>query len=280
MKLIKLICLAGLLPASLTAQTIQSADFFNPDFKVRRQGATSGILNVSVNTAKVEGTQSSGSTTWRHSAGGHAQVRTNVIVANLDAQLAAYTQTSGDSLVFGREITTSATLLGEDVGGQNLTPLINDLVGASVLYSWESDATMSGLAIAPNQVYEVSFRVTSGSGLPANLLSASTFGITNPEVSGTGAGSAELLNLLDVVTLGNQPDTGLFTFQFQSSQALDHLDFKFAATSGVSVSALGGSAENQNVLTFSEFTVNQVPEPSSLMLSGLLGGVCLLRRRR
>ncbi len=275
----------GLAPGCLLGQTIiGSSGFYDPDFKVRRAGATSGLLALSVNNNPVVASQGSGTRTWTHTAGGHAQVRTEVSVfvpvARLDAQLAAFTETTGNSLVFGREITTEAVFLGGliDVSDE-LEGLVNQVAGASVLYNWQSQAAISGLAIAQDQLYNVSFDVTSGAGLPANLLSASTFGITNASVSSSSNQSAELLNLANLVTLGTGSDTGTFNFQFKSSQALSQLDFAFAATTGVGVSALGGTAGNQNVLTFSNFEVTQVPEPSGLILSCVSAALLLKRRR-
>lgn len=289
MKITRLACLILLAPSPLIAQTlIEGPSFYDPDFKVRRPGATSGLLNLNVNNTSVSGNQTSGNSSWTHSAGGLAQVRANltvlsVPVANADVQLAAYTETTGDSLVFGRELSTEVTLLGGSTGGLNtfVDGLVNDVVGASVLYNWKSDASISGLAIAPNQLYQVNFNVTSGNGLPVNVLDSSTFGITTAGVTGASNESAQLLDLLGLLSIGSNSSTGQFSFNFKSATALESLDFSFAATTGVGVSALGGQAENQNVLTFSGFEVVQIPEPSALlMLSLSLGGICFLRRRR
>ena len=281
---IKLITSAlGLVPCCLFSQTIiGSTGFYDPEFKVRRNGQTSGLLSLTVTNTNTSNSQGNGTTTWNHTAGGHAQVRTTLIgVANLDAQLAAFTETSGDSLIFGREITTDASFLfgAVDVSSQ-LQGLANQVVGASVIYNWQSQAAVTGLAIAPNQLYNVSFEVTSGAGLPVDLLTASTFGITNASVSGASNESSTLLNLANLVTLGAGSDTGTFNFQFKSSQALSQLDFAFAATSGVGVSALGGTAGNQNVLTFSGFEVTQVPEPSASALTCASALLLLTRREK
>jgi len=284
-----LVCFAWMVPFFAHGQIIQSSSFFDPDFRARRPGATSGLLNLSANLNPYDVTQSSGNTSWTHSATGFVQTRTNVtapitgtLIANLDAQLAAYTETVGDTLVFGREITTSASLLGIPVLGQDtaLSGLVSGLAGASVLYSWNANSTVSGLAIAPNQLYQVSFNVNSASGLPVNLLSSSTFNITTSGVTGDFTNNAQLLNLLNVVSVGSAASNGVYSLTFQSNQALDHLDFNFAATSGVGVSALGGTAANQNVLTFSGFNVVAVPEASSASLVMLCGVIGLMRRRR
>jgi hypothetical protein len=276
---------ATLLAASAEAQNvIPAGTLFDPEFKVRQQGADSGTLNLTVDNTPVNETQANATVTWNHSAGGHAQVRADIEVvvplAHLDAQLAAFTQTVNDSLVFGREITTDVEILGAVSVGPTLQGLVNQVAGASVIYNWESDASVSGLAIAPNQLYQVDFTVTSGSGLPVNLLQSANFGITTAGVTGASNESATLLNLLNVVSIGNNSDTGNFSFIFKSNQALSSLDFKFDASTVTGVSLLGGTAPNQNVLTFSGFQVNAVPEPGSLGLAGVCIGMIALRRKR
>ncbi|MES2659468.1 MAG: PEP-CTERM sorting domain-containing protein [Verrucomicrobiota bacterium] len=268
-------------PGTLVAQTIiQSGPFFDPDLKVRRDGATTGTLALSVQNTPVDDSASNGVVTWTHSAGGHAQVRVAIPLANLDAQLAAFTRTVNDSLVFGREITTDAEILGIVNVGPALQGLVNDVAGASVIYNWQSDASVSGLTIAPNQLYQVDFTVTSGGGLPVDVLQSAKFGITTAGVTGASNESAMLLNLLDVVSIGNDPDTGNFSFTFISSQSLSSLDFRFDTSTVAGVSLLGGTDANQNVLTFSGFQVNAVPEPGSLALAGVCIGMITLRRKR
>ncbi|MEO5914964.1 MAG: PEP-CTERM sorting domain-containing protein [Luteolibacter sp.] len=284
-KTLILFALTVLIPGTMVAQTlIDSGTFYDPEFKVRQEGATSGTLTLSVDNTLVNDSQSNGTVTWNHTAGGHAQVRSQIVVvvplANLDAQLAAFTQTVNDSLIFGREITTDAEILGVVNVGPALQGLVNQVAGASVIYNWQSEASVSGLAIAPNQLYQVDFTVTSGNGLPVNLLQSATFGITTAGVTGASNESASLLNLLDVVTLGNNSSTGNFSFTFKSSQSLSALDFTFDASTVAGVSLLGGTAANQNVLTFSGFQVNAIPEPSSLALSGICIGLITLRRKR
>jgi len=266
---------------SLLGQTIiDSNSFFDPDFKVRRFGATSGTVNLSVNNTSISQTSAPGTYQWTHSAGGHVQARTFIpVVANLDVQLAAYTRTRNDSLVFGREFTSTAQLLGGIVDvGDEVEGLVNQVAGASVLYKWDSTATVSGLAIVPDQLYRVDFSVTSGSGLPANILNAATFGITTSGITGASNQSAQLLNVLDLLTIGSDSSTGNFSFLFKSDQNLSALDFNFAATSGVGVKLLGGTLGNQNVLTFSGFQVAAVPEPGTATMCG--GMLCFLAFRR
>lgn len=282
MKTTLLLALVTMAPSALVAQTIINSDsFFDPNFNIRRNGSASFVALTVTNTA-VSGTQSNATNSWTHSAGGHAQVRVAVpLLANIDAQLAAYTRTTGDTLVFGREITTDVEVLGGGNVGPTLQGLVNQVAGASVIYDWDSDATISGLAIAPNQLYRVDFTVQSASGLPVNLLSSSTFGITSAGISGANNNdTSTLLNLLGLITVGSGADSENVSFYFTSDQARTSLDFNFAATSGVGVSLLGGTALNQNVLSFSGFSVTAVPEPSSLALCGAFVSVLGLRRRR
>lgn len=265
-------------------QTIDTNSFFEPDFMVRRYGTTNIPLALTVTNDSVDGTASHNNVTWTHAAGGHAQVHTSLEVivplANLDAQLAAYTRTMNDSLIFGREITTEVELLGVVDVGPTLQSMVNEVAGAGVLYSWESNVQVAGLSIVPDQLYQVDFDITSGSGLPVNLLSSSTFGITTTGISGASNESAETLNLLNLITLGADTSTGHFSFQFKSDQNLNSLDFAFAASTGVGVSLLGGTSGNQNVLTFSGFQVTQIPEPRVAALLALMGVLPLFARNR
>lgn len=281
-------CIAGFIPMCMSAQEIiNSSAFYEPDFKVRRFGATGGLLSLSVTNSPVSDTMGVPGVSWTHSAGGHAQVRSNLtvpivgtVLANLDAQLAAYTETTGDTLVFGREITTDVELLGIVDPSLALEGLVNDVAGASVLYDWQAQATVSGLAIAPDQLYEATFSVTSGAGLPVGLLESSSFGITTASVTGASGESLQTLDLLGLLSIGSGSSTGDYSFLFKSDQALSELDFDFSATTGVGVSALGGTSGNQNVLTFSGFSVSPVPEPSVVAFAGIFAIAAGLRRRR
>jgi hypothetical protein len=282
MKTTLLLTLATMAPSALVAQTVINSDsFFDPEFKIRRNGSAS-LIALTVTNDDVSATQSNATRSWTNTAGGHAQIRASVpLIANVDVQLAAYTQTINDTLVFGREITTDVQLLGVIDAGPTVQGLVNQVAGASVLYNWESDSTISGLAIAPDQLYRVDFSVTSGSNLPVGLLESMDFGITSTGITGVNNGSsATVLNLLDLITIGAGSDSENVSFYFTSDQARTSLDFNFAATSGVGVSLLGGTAPNQNVLTFSGFSVTAVPEPSSVALCGAFVTMLGLRRRR
>ncbi len=286
MKTIPPMLLIALVPGAVFSQLIDSASFFHPDpMTVRRPGATSGIITAAVNNTLYTDGQSSGNVSWTYGAAGLIQTRATVTVivpiADLDVQLAALVRNEGDALVFGREITASATLAGIPVTGQgdNLNNLISNLVSASVLYGWSADASISGLDIQAGHVYQVSFDVTAAAGLPAGVLSAANFGITTAGVTDTSNQSVEVLNVLDLITIGGGESTGRFTLEFQSDQNLDELNFRFAAASTVGANLLGGSA-GQDYLTFSNFEVSPIPEPSTVALSGVLAGMLMLRRRR
>lgn len=265
-------CSCALLAAptlALSQSIINTGAFFDPDFEARRPGA-GGIALIVNNDEYRPASQSSGNVTWSHGAGGFAQAGVEFVGG---VELAAYAGTTGDTLVFGRELTTDGILL-------LLQPAIDLVVGASVLSTWSSQATVNGLTILPGQVYEARFTITSGPNLPVNLLDSMTFGITNDEISGVSSSSAELLDLLGVVTLGAGESTGDYAFQFTSSAALSSLTFSFDASSVVSLGLLGGAPGNQNVLTFSGFEVVPIPEPGSLGLASMAGALLFIRRTR
>lgn len=270
------LALAG---TGFSASIIDSAAFFDPDFRARRPGATSGLLSLAVNNTPYSVTNPPpGDTIWNHTASGLIQSRTNVLgLIGLDVQVAGYTETTGNSLVFGREITAEASAVGAEA---NLSALVNSVAGATgVQYNWESTVTAT-LPIDAGQRYQVSFEVTTGDGLTLGLLDSASFGISTPGITGTSAqGNAQLLNLLDILVLGGDR-TGEFTFDFTSAQELDSLEFFFKATDLAGVRLLGGTEGNENVLTFSNFEINAIPEPSSLVISALGVGLLLFRRRR
>jgi hypothetical protein len=251
---------------------IDSTTFFNPAFEARRPGA-GGIIDVQLNNAIYRNptpSRTSGNVTWTHGAGGFAEAGVLLVGG---VELAAYTETTGGSLVFGRELTTDGLL-------NLLQPALDAVVGAGVLSSWSSQATVTGLNIVPGQVYEARFNISSGSGLPVNLLSSMNFGITNDEISGVSQPSAELINLLGVVTIGSGASTDNFAFQFTTDTILNSLSFTFDAASAVNLGLLGDVPGNREILSFSDFEVVPIPEPSSFALAGLAGTALLIRRKR
>ena len=72
----------------------------------------------------------------------------------------------GTGLTFGRELT--AEVLG--LGG-TLTPALNDVAGVSLVQSWSSTGTV-GATIVSGNTYQVTIDVTTGLGIPVDLLTA------------------------------------------------------------------------------------------------------------
>ncbi len=261
------------------------SQIFSPVDGIRPPGDNTGLLTVRVNEDTATKNSAPGTVVWGYSARGHIQGGANISalgipVAELDAQLFASTRTTGTSLVFGRGTSLEASLLGAPVAGQdgNLNALLNTLVSANVLYNWSASATVTNLSIQSGQTYRVSFDVTSATGLPAGAISAASFGITTPGIVGVGGDTGTLLNLLNLVTIGDG-STNQVTFDFQSASNISSLDFNFAANSLLGANLLGGTGGN-DYLTISGFNVAPVPEPSVSLLGVTFAGLMLARRRR
>lgn len=279
-----------LLPSALTialtgtafsASLIDSGAFFDPDLRVRRPGATTGTILVALpDNNPIINSAANTLTDWTHSATGFTQLRSEIVLplvstTVLDAQIAGYTQTINDTLVFGREITASATIAGVPVIDPALNQLISDVAGADgLIYNWQSTVTAT-VPVVSGQQYRVSFEVTTGEGLSLDLLTSAGFGIS--EITGTQNG--QLLNLIDILEFGGDR-TGVFTFDFTSTEDRNSLEFFFNAADTAGANLLGGQAGNENVLTFSNFQMNAIPEPSSLVISAVAAGLFLLRRKR
>ncbi|WP_133793445.1 PEP-CTERM sorting domain-containing protein [Prosthecobacter fusiformis] len=252
---------------------ISSAEFFDPDFEVRRPGVAN-FTGLTVDTALYTpdpASQTAGNVAWSHSAGGLVQAGIEGIV---DQQLAAYTRTQADSLIFGRELQTS--LLGV-ISDEDLTDLTNDVVGASVINTWFTTATVANLNLSQGVLYSVNFEVTMGDGIGLNALSYANFTLLNGETPIQGVNMAQTLNLLDFITVG--PDASNIEVQFYAPGGLTDIGFEFEAATVADVNLLGGITDNQTVLEFTNFSVAPVPEAGSMILSAL-GFIFILRRRR
>ncbi|MBB5037650.1 PEP-CTERM sorting domain-containing protein [Prosthecobacter dejongeii] len=251
---------------------ISSSDFFNPDFEARRPGA-GGVIALTVDTTLYNpGSQSAGNVTWTHQSGGLVQAGISLVA---DVQLAAYTQTIGNSLVFGRDLDVNLLSL-PDLGGL-LTGTVNSVTGASAINSWDSSATVANLSLSEGVLYSASFNVASGAGLNLAALSAANFSLLSGGIPIENINAVETLNVLNLLTIGG----GLATidFQFYAPAGADDLTFEFDAATVANVNLLGTITDNQTVLSFTNFSVAPVPEPGSLALAAV-GFMVILRRRR
>ncbi|GHC65916.1 hypothetical protein [Roseibacillus persicicus] len=264
--------------AALSTLSAQGAVLSGPgilDFnhKARQPGSNAlAVVNIADLTPHQE-VFTSGTTTWTHSLSGFSQVRTSLGIATLvDVQLAPYTQMDGNSLSFGREITTEVL-----VAGSSLTDPLNTLAGSSVLQSWNSTAAVAA-DITAGQTYRISFDVDTLSGIPVDLFSTSTAQFTGNGLQNSAGGLLSAIDLLGLITVGGA-STDTITFETVATQDLTSVGFNFAASAVADVSALGGTAANQNLISFSNFTVTPVPEPSAAFLS-LAASLLLVSKRR
>ena len=248
-------------------QNLNSATFFSPSLHTQHSHVALGAL---VDTAMVSRSTAPGTVTWTNAAGGYSGIG----VAGVGGvHLSAYTDTTGNSLVFGRSL--------EVTGALNLLQgTLNTVLGTNLLSSWSATSNVTGLNIMAGQLYEATFDVSSGPGLPVGLLSSASFDVTSSGVTSFGEGSAGILNVLNVVSVGDVPSSKLGKLQFVSSTNRSDLQFQFLANSALSLGLLGGAQGNSNVLSFSNFQVKAIPEPSALMLSAVAVGGLLLRRKR
>ena len=264
--------------ALLEAQSlITDSAFFNPDFEARRPGSGL-VLSLQVDTTFYTlASESSGDTIWEHSAVGLVQLGADVTPLGLvDVQLAAYTRTTGNSLVFGRELEVNTSgILG--LLGPTITSVTNQVLGVSALNAWSSTSAVAGLSLTQGQNYLVSFQVQSGAGIDLDALSASNFTLLNGGNVIQDIHASQTANILNVLQLGS--GLGTIEFEFQASSAFTDLTFQFEAVTVADANLLGGFSGNQTVLEFSNFSFSPVPEPGSLFLAAL-GMLVILRRRR
>jgi hypothetical protein len=264
--------------APVQAQSlITDSAFFDPDFEARRPG-TGLVLSLQVDTTfYTPAAESSGNTTWEHSAAGLVQLGADVfLVGTVDVQLAAYTRTTGNTLVFGRELETTTTgLLGSL--GPTITSVTDQVLGVSAINSWASTADVTGLSLTQGQNYLVSFNVQSGAGIDLNALSAANFSLLNGGNPIQDINTNQTANILNILQLGG----GLATieFEFQAASPFTDLTFQFDAATVADANLLGSISGNQTVLEFSNFSLSPVPEPGTLFLASL-GVLVILRRHR
>lgn len=264
--------------SELSAQTlISSPGFFDPDFTARRPGSGS-LISLTVDTTPyTPADQSAGNVSWTHTASGLVQAGTSVpLVGTVDVQLAAYTQTLGDSLIFGRVLETTTTGLISGLGA-TITSLTDQVVGASAVNGWIGSSTVTGLGLTQGQTYSVAFDVQAGAGINLNALNSASFSLFNGGIPIENLNSTETLNVLDLVQLGGGLAT--ITFDFVAQDPYDDLTFQFAADTISDVNLLGTITDNQTVLQFSNFSLAPVPEAGSLLFA-VIGMLIQLRRRR
>ncbi|WP_234037999.1 PEP-CTERM sorting domain-containing protein [Roseibacillus ishigakijimensis] len=274
--------------------------FFEPS-GLRAQPSTAGLLTVN-NVPDIVG-GSSGFMGWSHSAGGavgvNAGVNLGFPVGNVDVAhvgISTYAETTGSSLVFGRnqEISTllSGSLVGTVLGflgvgsvGEAVDGVVADLVasgtGLQVLSDWNSTATVAA-PVTAGQEWEVSFMMTKG----ASLLDITSVLGSGPTLTISGSGGAytstiDLLGLLDINLLNNSPQEVSFTFEVDSDSP--NLEMEFDMSSLANIALLNAGADGDTaVMSFSDITLTEVtpiPEPSTAIL-GLLGLGLVARRRR
>ena len=267
--------IAGLLltaTSSMAQSLISDTEFFDPDFKARRPGIGAPVA-VEVDTFLYSvGPQAAGNVSWIHQAGGLVH---SGILDVVDVQLAAYTQTINNSLIFGREL--GVIFVGDE---EPITGLLSSVIGESAINSWDAAATVTGLNLLGGQTYNVSFNVDLGGGLNISALTSTNFRILNNGVALSDTSSSQILDLLGILTLGS--GSALAQFEFVAPTDLSALTFEFTAATIEDVSLLGGITDNQNVITFTGFNLapGPVPEPGSALLILMTGIFLLVYKRR
>ena len=279
--------LSALAAHSVDGATLMTESVFDSIGTVRKPGSTDAIVAAVADQTPYNGT-TSGAVSWSHSVSGFTQSRVGIPAITIgtglvavttpaktlaDAQLASYVAMDGTSLTFGREITTEVFEKGD-----HLEEALNAIAGVSPLQSWSSTATVAANML-PGSVYELSVDISTGSGLPVDLLESTQIGVLGMGIMDANNTAFTKINLLDLVTLGDQHECTA-TFLFQTTQELSSLGFEFTASAVADVSALGGTAGNQNLISFSNLTVSPVPEPSTSLFGLSAVGMLMGSRRR
>lgn len=262
-------------PAS--AQTVVPIEnFFQPANLQAKPEGDRGLLSLDIDFSQVTTSGSAGQVSWTHRAGGLVSTGTNLVIAGAFVELAAYTRTTGNSLVFGQGLSVETTGLLSALEGV-LGGLITNVVSASVISTWESTALVSGLNLQQGQQYQVSFDVTSGTGLDLGLLEGADFALV--DLNGNNLLGEDSTWSLLTLSLGTSTQTATFTFTAPNN--ISELGFNFSAGTGLSASLFGATQGQNSVLSFSNFSVAPVPEPSGVAMAGLAAlGMLSVRRRR
>lgn len=271
---------AGITGTVQSQTLITGSDFFDPDFRARRPGSESLLLSLAVDTTLyTPSSQSAGNVSWTHSAGGLVQIGVDAgLLGTADVQLAAYTETIGDALVFGREldVTTTGTL---GILSPTVQALVDEVVEASAVNSWEAAAAATSLNVVQGQLYSVQFDVQTGAGINLNALSYANFRLLTGGDAINDTNTSEFANLLDLLQLGG--GLAAVQFDFVAPDDITELEFQFEAATIADVSLLGAIGDNQTVLQFSNFSLTLVPEPAGpvLLVVAWIGFAGILRRR-
>ena len=255
-------------------QNLDPTTFFQPPLRVQHAHIALGVDLLNNDLVEDDATYSNAgkNVTWTLGATGYSGVGLSVIAG---VHLNAFTQTTGNSLVFGREL----DIVGV-IAPLQLDQTLASVTGANLPVSWSATADLTGLNIQANQLYQVTFDISAGPSIPVELLGDMEFNVTSQNVTSFGGGADGLLNLANVISIGNGVRNGQASLLFSSSTSRSDLQFQFDASTLVGLGLLGDVEGNQNVLTFSNIQVQAVPEPSVLAFSALAAGGVVLRRRR
>jgi hypothetical protein len=294
----------------LQGQNLLSSDFFDAELLARRApgqtpggtigldlGIFNGLIGVNASTdllvdalaTSAQTDNSGGNVSWQHAAKGLVYANFSLSFPlsgsiNVDLFAQTYTTAGGNSLVFGRDlnIPTSGSVFEAVTNVVPVENLVNSVLGASVINAWSSTATVTFDApLTAGQLYSISFSIDSGPGLNADAFGAASFGISSGDTDIMQYGGGQLLNLLDLLTVGNTLTDGVAEFLFVAPSDLTSLNLTFSAATLEDVNLLGGAEGNQNVFTFSNISMTPVavPEPGSVVMVSL-GLLLIFRRRR